>query len=119
MGQQITSKFKGRPSFINSHGAIAVVYRFSGGEVMGKMDVSLWGVGMSEEKLDRIELTLEKLGSNIGQLGEKVGKLDVDVRIISDRVDTYQKASTQVVNLAFSLIVAATLAIIVPVLFNR
>ncbi|WP_254048043.1 hypothetical protein [Synechococcus sp. BDU 130192] len=73
----------------------------------------------TSEKLDRIEATLEKLGSEISSLGDKVGKLDGDVRIINDRVDTYQKASTQVVNLAFSLIVAATLAIIIPIIFGR
>ncbi|MBV5260327.1 hypothetical protein FLX56_18090 [Synechococcus moorigangaii CMS01] len=66
-----------------------------------------------------MEATLGKLGTEISALGDKVSKLDTDVRIINDRVDTYQKASTQVVNLAFSLIVAATLAIIIPIIFNR
>jgi predicted nuclease with TOPRIM domain len=88
---------------------------------------------MSEEKLDRIEATLERLeqgfsglsdkvirlDEKVGLLDTKVGLLDTDVRIISDRVDTYQKASTQVVNLAFSLIVAATLAIILPIVLTR
>ncbi|WP_099239496.1 hypothetical protein [Synechococcus sp. BDU 130192] len=80
----------------------------------------------TEEKLDRIEVTLGRLEQGFGRLDksvidldEKVSRLDTDVRIISDRVDTYQKASTQVVNLAFSLIVAATLAIIIPVILGR
>lgn len=73
----------------------------------------------TNEKLDRIESTLEKLGTEISSLGQQVSKLDTDMRVVNDRVDAYQKASTQVVNLAFSLIVAATLAIIIPVIFSR
>ncbi len=81
---------------------------------------------MSEEKLDRIEATLERLekgfsslNDKVGDLDTKVGRLDTDVRVVNERVDAYQKASQQVVNLAFSLIVAATLAILVPVVFSR
>ena len=81
---------------------------------------------MSEEKLDRIEATLErlevgftKLTDKVAELDTKVTQLDTDVRVVNERVDTYQKASQKVVNLAFSLIDAATLATLVPVVFNR
>jgi hypothetical protein len=37
----------------------------------------------------------------------------------NDRVETYQKASQQVVNLAFSLILAATAVIVIPVVLGR
>ena len=37
----------------------------------------------------------------------------------NDRVETYQKSSQQVVNLAFSLILAATAAIVIPTVLGR
>lgn len=49
---------------------------------------------MSEEKPDPIKATLERLEEGFSRLDAKVSSLDTDVRIVSDRVDTYQKEST-------------------------
>lgn len=57
------------------------------------------------ERLDKIEATLEKLVEEIAKT--------------NDKVETYQKASQQVVNLAFSLILTATIAIVVQVIINN
>ena len=48
-----------------------------------------------------------------------VEQLKQEVTRTNDRVEIYQKASQQVVNLAFGLILAATAAIVVPAIFNR
>lgn len=57
------------------------------------------------ERLDKIETTLEKLVEEITKT--------------NDKVEIYQKASQQVVNLAFSLILTATIAIVVQVVINN
>ena len=56
-------------------------------------------------RLDKIEETLEKLVN-------EQEKSNI-------RIETYQKSSQQVVNLAFGLILTSALAIIIPVIFNR
>ncbi len=56
-------------------------------------------------RLDKIEETLEKLVN-------EQEKSNI-------RIETYQKSSQQVVNLAFGLILTSALAIIIPVVFNR
>ncbi|MGK7894260.1 MAG: hypothetical protein AB4372_11700 [Xenococcus sp. (in: cyanobacteria)] len=56
-------------------------------------------------RLDKIEETLEKLVN-------EQEKFNI-------RIETYQKSSQQVVNLAFGLILTSALAIIIPVIFNR
>ncbi len=57
------------------------------------------------ERLDKIETTLEKLVHEITKN--------------NDKVEVYQKASQQVVNLAFSLILTATIAIVVQAVINN
>lgn len=57
------------------------------------------------ERLDKIETTLEKLVDEIAKT--------------NDKVEIYQKASQQVVNLAFSLILTATIAIVVQAVINN
>jgi septal ring factor EnvC (AmiA/AmiB activator) len=87
----------------------------------------------NNERLDRIESQLENVVTSLGHLTTNVEKLTTDVEKLTtdveglkqevtrtnDRVEIYQKASQQVVNLAFGLIVAATAAIIVPAVFSR
>jgi glycosyltransferase involved in cell wall biosynthesis len=61
--------------------------------------------------------------------GDWILFVDADERVLeslkqeitrtNDRVETYQKASQQVVNLAFSLILAATAAIVISVVLGR
>ena len=57
------------------------------------------------DRLDKIETTLEKLVQEIAKT--------------NDKVEIYQKASQQVVNLAFSLILTATIAIVVQGVINH
>ena len=80
----------------------------------------------NNERLDRIESQLENVVKSLGHLTTNVEKLTTDVEQLkqevtrtNDRVEIYQKASQQVVNLAFGLIVAATAAIVVPAVFSR
>jgi len=60
---------------------------------------------LNPERLDRIESLLEELKNEMLRT--------------NDKVEIYQKASQQMINLAFSLIIAASLAIIVPAIINR
>jgi hypothetical protein len=55
----------------------------------------------------------------INHLTEDVESLKQEITRTNDRVETYQKASQQVVNLAFSLILAATAAIVISVVLGR
>ncbi|NET31572.1 MAG: hypothetical protein F6K19_06175 [Cyanothece sp. SIO1E1] len=82
---------------------------------------------------DRIETLLERLTTDVGALTTDVEALTTDVEALTtdvetlkqettrtnDKVETYQKASQQVVNLAFGLILTSTLAIIIPAIVNR
>ena len=58
-----------------------------------------------ETKLDEIEATL----------------LEIKIRgeAYDAKLDAYQKASNQVINLAFGLIITAVLAIIIPAVLNH
>ena len=56
-------------------------------------------------RLDKIEETLEKLV--------------IEQEKFNIRIETYQKSSQQVVNLAFGLIITSALAIIIPAVVNR
>lgn len=78
------------------------------------------------EQLAEIKSLIHHLDQNMGALTHDVESLKHDVESLTqettktnDRVETYQKASTQVVNLAFSLILAATAAIVIPVVLGR
>ncbi len=67
---------------------------------------------LNPDPLDRIESLLEHLTQDVEELKNEMLRTN-------DKVEIYQKASQQVVNLAFSLIIAASLAIIVPAIINR
>ncbi len=64
------------------------------------------------DRLDKIETTLEKLVTELEFLKQETTKTN-------DKVEIYQKASQQVVNLAFSLILTATIAIVVQGVINH
>ncbi|MGK7898953.1 MAG: hypothetical protein AB4372_36405 [Xenococcus sp. (in: cyanobacteria)] len=63
-------------------------------------------------RLDKIEETLEKLVKEQEKLVNEQEKFNI-------RIETYQKSSQQVVNLAFGLILTSALAIIIPAVINR
>ncbi|BAU40562.1 hypothetical protein [Leptolyngbya sp. O-77] len=56
------------------------------------------------ERLDNLKVELDSLKVDVDGLKQELGQTNV-------RVDAYQKASNQVVNLAFGLIATATLTI--------
>ncbi len=64
------------------------------------------------DRLDKIETTLEKLVTEIDHLSKNVELVKQETTKTNDKVEIYQKASQQVVNLAFSLILTATIAIV-------
>ena len=66
----------------------------------------------SQHRFDSLETRLGGLESNLEDLTDETKRLN-------DRVEIYQKASQQVVNLAFGLLATAALAIIIPALLNR
>lgn len=62
----------------------------------------------------------------LSQINERLNKLDTDIKTLdikqlesNTKIDVYQKASNQVVNLAFALISAATVTVIVSAVLNR
>ena len=64
--------------------------------------------------------------ARLGQLDNKLNELDRDIQVLdikqlesNTKIEAYQKASTQVVNLAFALISAATVTIIVSAVLGR
>ena len=79
-----------------------------------------------DQNMGALTHDVESLKHDVGALTHDVESLKHDVESLTqettktnDRVETYQKASTQVVNLAFSLILAATAAIVIPVVLGR
>ena len=62
-----------------------------------------------QQVLDR----LDRLSTDVEQLSTDVEQLKQELVLTNTRVDTYQKASTQVVNLAFGLIATATITIVI------
>ncbi len=76
-----------------------------------------------------IEQTKQQITQNNQQLEQTNQQLDLlvkDVEILkqetirtNDRVEIYQKASQQVVNLAFCLIAATAAAIVIPTVLGR
>ena len=70
-------------------------------------------------RLDKIESTLEKLVTGQEKLLTNQEKLVNEQEKFNIRIETYQKSSQQVVNLAFGLILTSALAIIIPAVINR
>ncbi|WP_235112614.1 hypothetical protein [Acaryochloris sp. 'Moss Beach'] len=80
----------------------------------------------SPDRLDRIESLLSNLGEDMKTVKEDLSTVKEDISELkeqttktNEKVETYQKASQQVVNLAFGMIVTAALAVILPVVTNR
>jgi len=73
----------------------------------------------SNQRMTRIESTLETVVQSLTKLDTDVKSLSDRVDRTNDRVEIYQKASGQVVNLAFGLLATAAAAIIIPALLNH
>ncbi len=65
------------------------------------------------DRLDRLSTNVEQLSTDVEQLSTDVEQLKQELALTNTRVDTYQKASTQVVNLAFGLIATATITTVI------
>lgn len=77
------------------------------------------------ERLDKLSADVEQnnqridvLATEVEQTNTKVAALTQELALTNTRVDTYQKASNQVVNLAFGLIATATVTIIASVILR-
>jgi serine phosphatase RsbU (regulator of sigma subunit) len=81
------------------------------------------------QRLDRIEAILERLAHDLEEFKEESNKnrqesnknleeLRQEMARTNDRVEIYQKASQQVVNLAFGLLATAAASIIIPAILN-
>ena len=66
-----------------------------------------------------IKNRLEKVETKLGEIETTLLEIKVRGETYDAKLDAYQKASAQVVNLAFALIVTAVLAIIVPAVLGR
>ncbi|MGB5770715.1 MAG: hypothetical protein WBM32_12735 [Crocosphaera sp.] len=75
------------------------------------------------EQLTEIKELIEKnnqqMEKRLDHLETKTDDISQNLKEFDIRIETYQKASQQVVNLAFSLIIAATAAIVIPAVFGR
>ncbi|NJM00512.1 MAG: hypothetical protein HC924_17820 [Synechococcaceae cyanobacterium SM2_3_2] len=59
-----------------------------------------------------VAVTNERLTLALSEQGQRWAAQETENRVILERIDIYQKSSNQVVNLAFALIGAATVAAI-------
>jgi len=71
------------------------------------------------EQLVEIKGLIQHITTDLEAIRSGVENLKTETQRTNDRVEIYQKAYQQVVNLAFSLILAATAAIIIPVVLGR
>ncbi len=71
------------------------------------------------EQLAEIKTLIEQNNQRLGHLESTTEDIKKTLNEFEIRVDAYQKASQQVVNLAFSLIIAATAAIIIPAVLGK
>lgn len=71
------------------------------------------------EQLVEIKGLIQHITTDLEAIRSDVENLKTETQRTNDRVEIYQKAYQQVVNLAFSLILAATAAIILPVVLGR
>jgi capsule polysaccharide export protein KpsE/RkpR len=85
-------------------------------ERLGKLAVDLSAV---KTELDTVKTDLDGVKVDVDGIKADVDGIKQEMRENNIRVDTYQKASTQVVNLAFSLIASATVTLIVTSVFRR
>ena len=98
------------------------------------MQVKLGEVGDNESYSRRVNIVQtnnvdnfeQQVLTRLGQINERINKLDQDIKILdikqleaNTKIDAYQRAFNQVVNLAFALISAATVTIIVSAVLNK
>ena len=68
------------------------------------------------EQLVEIKGLIQHITTDLEAIRSDVENLKTETQRTNDRVEVYQKAYQQVVNLAFSLILAATAVMIIPII---
>ena len=77
------------------------------------------GISKLSTSFEHLSQDVEHLSQDVEHLSQDVETLKQETTRTNERVEVYQKASQQVVNLAFSLVLTATIAIIVQGVINR
>ncbi|MBW4483605.1 MAG: hypothetical protein KME14_13765 [Tildeniella torsiva UHER 1998/13D] len=67
----------------------------------------------SNDRLDRIEALVDKTTQTVQQNAEAIDKLTDDIGRFNERLDTYEQGMRWVVQLAFALLISATVALII------
>jgi predicted nuclease with TOPRIM domain len=70
------------------------------------------------EKLDNLSGKVNELSDEVHELSDEVNELSGEVKKFDERFSNYQQATQWVVQLAFSLIVSATIIVIVTNVLN-
>jgi len=70
----------------------------------------------SNDRLDRIELTIERISNKVEKNADAIDKLTSDIGRFNDRLDNYEKGMRWVIQLSFGLLISATVALIVSAL---
>ncbi|WLT36832.1 hypothetical protein NON20_11985 [Synechocystis sp. B12] len=71
------------------------------------------------EDLEAQRHSLNKQGQRLDRIETILTNLVTEIKIYDSKLDTYQKASQQIVNIAFGLLATSALAIIIPAVLNR
>ena len=78
------------------------------------------------EDLEAQRHTLEAQGHTLNEQGQRLDRIETvltnlvtEIKIYDSKLDTYQKASQQIVNIAFGLLATSALAIIIPAVLSR
>ncbi len=78
-----------------------------------RLDVDIQGIRSDIDRLDhRLSEEVEFSSKRWQEQGLQNRDVLTRIDVVTERIDAYQKASTQVVNLAFALVGAATVALI-------
>ena len=67
----------------------------------------------SNDRLDRIEALVEQTTQTVQQNALAIDKLTNDIGRFNDRLDNYEQGMRWVVQLAFALLISATVALII------
>nr|AMP55718.1 hypothetical protein [uncultured bacterium] len=77
-------------------------------------------------RLEQISEDLEAQRHSLNEQGQRLDRIETiltnlvtEIKIYDSKLDTYQKASQQIVNIAFGLLPPSPLAIIIPAVLNR
>ncbi len=77
------------------------------------------GISELSTSFEHLSQDVEHLSQDVEHLSQDVETLKQETTKTNERVEIYQKASQQVVNLAFSLVLTATIAIVLQGIINR